>query len=266
MNLDKAQLSTHKRVVFNFQGIVHSLQQCQTSKDPPSNVVVQHLLEGKKGLETSQIDSVVASPVKPEGMNNIRRFGGYIPSIFHCYVSNIQDVMTDGNCGFRFDIIPAPQEHWLLMPYTGLVVAQRFGVIVHLINQEGCITFFPLWLALSTIPQHNVVCLLHKPMHFVNLRLEGDYPFPTLSAVWKRYRNDVAGEGEDLRGVYVTRIARFNGLIDLELAGMEVVHPVRLDRRTILCGRWGREKSPQLKSQIGVGVARKHYASKATSH
>ncbi|KAD7478642.1 hypothetical protein E3N88_01778 [Mikania micrantha] len=33
-------------------------------------------------------------------------------------------------------------------------------------------------------------------------------------------------------GVYVTRIARFNGLIDLKPAGMEAFHPVRLDRRT----------------------------------
>ncbi|KAL8211088.1 hypothetical protein R6Q57_005525, partial [Mikania cordata] len=30
---------------------------------------------GKKRLETSQIDSVVASLVKPEGMNNLRQFG-----------------------------------------------------------------------------------------------------------------------------------------------------------------------------------------------
>ncbi|KAD4178303.1 hypothetical protein E3N88_26894 [Mikania micrantha] len=101
------------------------------------------------------------------------------------------------------------------------------------------------------------------PQHFVNIRLEGDYPIPTLSAVWKRYRNDAAGaweliyqeriqryrsiieankehvlpppgEGADLRGVYVTRIARFNGLIDMEPAGMEAFRPVRLDRRTVL--------------------------------
>ncbi|KAD2393875.1 hypothetical protein E3N88_40852 [Mikania micrantha] len=104
------------------------------------------------------------------------------------------------------------------------------------------------------------------PMHFVNLRLEGDYPIPTLSAVWKRYRSDAAGAWEMVYqeriqrpcnlarclaeyfstyyhrqerglifgGVYVTRIARFNGLIDLEPAGMEAFHPVRLDRRTVL--------------------------------
>ncbi|KAD4584300.1 hypothetical protein E3N88_21901 [Mikania micrantha] len=72
---------------------------------------------GKKGLETSQVDSVVASPVKPERMNNLRRFGRYIPPMLHCY-----------------HVLPPP------------------------------------------------------------------------------------GEGADLRGVYVTRIARFNGLIDMEPA------------------------------------------------
>ncbi|KAD5317804.1 hypothetical protein E3N88_17750 [Mikania micrantha] len=65
------------------------------------------------------------------------------------------------------------------------------------------------------------------PQHFVNIRLEGDYPIPTLSAVSN-------GEGADLRGVYVTRIARFNGLINMEPVGMEAFHPVRLDRRTVL--------------------------------
>ncbi|KAL8200818.1 hypothetical protein R6Q57_012157 [Mikania cordata] len=41
------------------------------------------------------------------------------------------------------------------------------------------------------------------------------------------------GEGADLRGVDVTRIARFNGLIDLEPAGMDAFHPVHLNRRTV---------------------------------
>ncbi|KAD7117353.1 hypothetical protein E3N88_04621 [Mikania micrantha] len=235
MNLDVAQLSTHKRVGFNFQGIVHSLQQCQTSKDPPSNVVVQRLLEEKKGLETSQIDSVVASPVKPEGMNNLRRFGavglgfdenqwGFVRqqllqevdthSEAYLYVFNSMDPTLYDAVRHSinwFDIRPAPEEHRLLMPYTGLVVAQRFGVMVHLLSQERCVTFFPLWLAPLTIPQHNVVCLLHMPMHFVNLRLQDDYPIPTLSAVWKRYRNDVAGEWET---IYQERIHRYQSIIE----------------------------------------------------
>ncbi|KAD2393797.1 hypothetical protein E3N88_40774 [Mikania micrantha] len=48
-------------------------------------------------------------------------------------------------------------------------------------------------------------------MHFVNLRLEGDYPIPTLSAVWKRYRNDAAGAWEM---VYQERIQRYQSIIE----------------------------------------------------
>ncbi|KAD3337403.1 hypothetical protein E3N88_32923 [Mikania micrantha] len=46
-------------------------------------------------------------------------------------------------------------------------------------------------------------------------------------------------------GVYVTRIARFNRLIDLEPAGMEAFHPVHLDRRTVQ-GMRIVQKFPQL--------------------
>ncbi|KAL8214234.1 hypothetical protein R6Q57_003683 [Mikania cordata] len=42
-----------------------------------------------------------------------------------------------------------------------------------------------------------------------------------------------AGEGVDIQGVYVTRIARVNGLIDMEPSGMEAFAPVRLDKRKV---------------------------------
>ncbi|KAD3640873.1 hypothetical protein E3N88_30096 [Mikania micrantha] len=51
--------------------------------------------------------------------------------------------------------------------------------------------------------------------------------------------------GADLGGMYVTRIARFNGPIDLEPAGMEAFHSVRLDRRTMQ-GMHIVQKFPQL--------------------
>ncbi|KAL8232454.1 hypothetical protein R6Q57_002232, partial [Mikania cordata] len=50
----------------------------------------------KRNRDQVKLNSVVeSSPVKPEGMNNLRRFGHHIPSMFHCYVSNIQDVKPD---------------------------------------------------------------------------------------------------------------------------------------------------------------------------
>ncbi|KAL8188743.1 hypothetical protein R6Q57_029763 [Mikania cordata] len=58
----------------------------------------------------------------------------------------------------------------------------------------------------------------------------------------------------DLQGVYVTRIARFNELIDLEPAGMEAYHPVRLDRRTVQ-GMRIVQKFPQLGLQFSLEKA-----------
>ncbi|KAL8232851.1 hypothetical protein R6Q57_002629 [Mikania cordata] len=48
-------------------------------------------------------------------------------------------------------------------------------------------------------------------MHFVNLRLEGDYPIPLPSAVWRRYRNDAAGAWET---VYQERIQRYRSIVE----------------------------------------------------
>ncbi|KAD2080478.1 hypothetical protein E3N88_41875 [Mikania micrantha] len=69
----------------------------------------------------------------------------------------------------------------------------------------------------------------------------------TLHGVWRSILAHITtgSRGADLRGVCVTRIARFNGLIDLEPAGMEAFHPVRLDRRTVQ-GMHIVQKFPQL--------------------
>ncbi|KAD5960204.1 hypothetical protein E3N88_11676 [Mikania micrantha] len=39
--------------------------------------------------------------MKPEGLNNVYRFGHHILPLLQPYVINIQDVQPDGNCGFR---------------------------------------------------------------------------------------------------------------------------------------------------------------------
>ncbi|KAL8240279.1 hypothetical protein R6Q59_013634 [Mikania micrantha] len=41
----------------------------------------------------------------------------------------------------------APFRHWMQMPYTGILIAQRFGVIVHLINIKISQTYFLLWIS-----------------------------------------------------------------------------------------------------------------------
>ncbi|KAC9819663.1 hypothetical protein E3N88_45211 [Mikania micrantha] len=178
--------------------------------------------------------------MKPEGLNNVYRFGHHILPLLQPYVINIQDVQPDGNCGFRsvavglgFDeshwsfirqqllheldfnadlyryvfnsydpdsyhvlrntinwqqIAPAPAEHWMFMPHTGLVIAQRFGVIVQLLSRGGPQTIFPLWTSANSLPRHNVVSVIHLGQHFVNVTLQGSYPMPTAARIQKIFR------------------------------------------------------------------------------
>ncbi|KAI3761330.1 hypothetical protein L1987_51742 [Smallanthus sonchifolius] len=194
-----------------------------------------------------------------DAVNNINCFKDSIPSLFHPYISRIQDVNPDGNCGFRSvavglglnenrwlfirqqllhemdskeewwrtvfdriafqeydrlrhtidwqDVKAAPVSRWMWMPYTGLLIAQRFGVIVHLLSIAGNQTFFPLWFGPHVHAQHQIVSFVHvKSAHFIHVKLDGDFPMPPTNALWNLHRNDDAAEWEN---IYSDRIERF---------------------------------------------------------
>ncbi|KAD4179085.1 hypothetical protein E3N88_27676 [Mikania micrantha] len=93
-----------------------------------------------------------------------------------------------------------------------------------------------IWLVCDRGGEHNSTAILRRtgskklgcPFKLIGIYDSDSYG-------WKlQHVLPPPGEGADLRGVYVTRIARFNGLMDMEPAGMEAFHPVRLDRRTVL--------------------------------
>ncbi|KAD5802644.1 hypothetical protein E3N88_14004 [Mikania micrantha] len=201
--------------------------------------------------------------MKPEGLNNVYRFGRHILPLFQPYVINIQDIEPDGNCGFRsvavglgFDkshwafirqqllheldfnadmyryvfnsydpgsydvlrntinwqhIAPTPAEHWMFIPHTGLVIAQRFGVIVHLFSSRGPQTIFPLWTSANSLPRHNVISVVYLGVHFINVTLQGYYPMPTVNPIWKRYLNDTASDWEF---VYHDKLQEYQRFID----------------------------------------------------
>ncbi|KAD5803593.1 hypothetical protein E3N88_14953 [Mikania micrantha] len=140
--------------------------------------------------------------MKLEGLNNVYCFGRHILPVFQPYVINIQDVKPYGsyyvlrNTINWQQIAPAPVEHWMFMPHTGLVVAQRFGVLVHLFSSQGAQNIFPLWTSANSLMRHNVVSVVHLGVHFVNVTLQGYYPMPTVNPIWKRYRNDAASNWE----------------------------------------------------------------------
>ncbi|KAL8217184.1 hypothetical protein R6Q57_024021 [Mikania cordata] len=109
------------------------------------------------------------------------------------------------------EIAPAPAEHWMFMPHTGLVIAQRFGVIVHLFSRGGPQTIFPLWTSANSLPRHNVVSVVYLGVQFINVTLQKYYPMPTVNPIWKRYRNDNASDWEF---EYHDRLQEYERFID----------------------------------------------------
>ncbi|PPR97767.1 hypothetical protein GOBAR_AA22903 [Gossypium barbadense] len=103
-------------------------------------------------------------------------------------------VFTDGIDELRnslcFSQSPAPAEHWMVMPMTGILIANRFGVILNYLTKRGDITFFPLWRGPEHFQYHHAITIAHVyDNHNVMVQLEGDYPMPTISAYWIRHRS-----------------------------------------------------------------------------
>ncbi|KAJ0876684.1 hypothetical protein HanPSC8_Chr11g0491291 [Helianthus annuus] len=150
--------------------------------------------------------------------------------MFYPYITNVQDVKPDGNCGFRSiaaglshdesrwpyirhelldecnqnhdlyknideqayaevrdsldwnGITQAPMSKWLQMPYTGIMISNKWNIMLHLLSDRGCATFFPLFTKAEAHLPHQTVTIVHvNSNHFIMIRLEGDYPIPTPS-------------------------------------------------------------------------------------
>ncbi|KAJ9563169.1 hypothetical protein OSB04_008329 [Centaurea solstitialis] len=156
-----------------------------------------------------------------------------IPTLFHPYITKIQDVRGDGNCGFRSIAVwlgygedqwpyvrrelldelessysrysrvfygieeihtslsfwesPAPEQHWMTMPETGILIANTFGVIFQLLTIKGSMTCFPLWKGPEEFQYHRVFTISNiNNIHYVVVELKEEYPMPTISALWTR--------------------------------------------------------------------------------
>jgi len=182
-----------------------------------------------------------------------------IPTIFHPYITKIQNVCGDGHCGFRsiavclgcnenkwpeireelledlnqkedlyryvfgsdFDSMReslffvgtgvAPLRKWMIMPDTGVLIANRFGVIVHFLSKDGSSTCFPLWKGHTEFEYHRVLTIARvHGNHFIAVQLEGDYPLSTVMHLWKHFRHaSVAGWVE----MYKSRLEKYTELV-----------------------------------------------------
>ncbi|KAL7596923.1 hypothetical protein Lser_V15G30595 [Lactuca serriola] len=175
-----------------------------------------------------------------------------IPYEFHPYVTDIQNVRGDGNCGFRaiaaclgysednwrqirldlqnellahpaeyaqifdYDLNTihhslnfngshfAPTDHWLIMPATSFLIANKYNVIVIFLSKDSPSTCFPLWLGPQDISTHRVVVIaLVRGDHYVKVDLHGGYPMPTILPLWRHNRSSRSAGWET---VYAARL------------------------------------------------------------
>ncbi|KAC9910478.1 hypothetical protein E3N88_45091 [Mikania micrantha] len=112
--------------------------------------------------------------MKPEGLNNVYRFGRHIIHLLQPYVINIQDVEPDGNCGFRSIAVGLgfDENHWAFIRQQ-LLQELDFNADC----TDMCLT--PTTQDLMTLPRHNAVSVVHLGIHFINVTLQGYYPMPT---------------------------------------------------------------------------------------
>ncbi|KAH1080003.1 hypothetical protein J1N35_019764 [Gossypium stocksii] len=86
-------------------------------------------------------------------------------------------VFTDGIDELRnslcFSQSPAPAEHWMVLPMTSVLIANRFGVIFNYLTKQGDITFFPLWRGPKHFQYHHAITIAHVyDNHNVMVQLE----------------------------------------------------------------------------------------------
>ena len=105
------------------------------------------------------------------------------------------------------------------MPYTGLLIAERFGVIVHTLDTRGSDTSFPITKGPDDVvfPHRSVtVVYLRESEHFIHVKLEGQYPMPTPNFFWAGIHHNAASEWlttyDNRLNMYRTRL---NPRIDL---------------------------------------------------
>ena len=88
----------------------------------------------------------------------------------------------------------AERENWMLMPDTGFLIAQRYGVIVHTIDSRGSDTIFPLLGGPDEAERpHQVVAVVFVDKgHFIHVQLKESYPMPPPNLLWTANRTESA--------------------------------------------------------------------------
>ena len=98
----------------------------------------------------------------------------------------------------------------MIMPLTGFLIANRFGVIVIFLTKRGSITIFPLWKGPEEFSYHQMITIsLVYDNHYVMVQLERDFPMPTIPTYLRRHKNSCIPSWE---AVYKSRLELYQQL------------------------------------------------------
>ena len=104
-----------------------------------------------------------------------------------------------------------PESHWMEMPHVGLLIAQRYNIILHVLSIQGSFTYFPLTVG-PINPRPQAITTLHvNRSHYIHVKLESDYPMPTVNPMWSAHRTLAAEQWEDM---YRPRLQHYHSIVN----------------------------------------------------
>ena len=75
----------------------------------------------------------------------------------------------------------------------GILTASRFNVILHVLSMRDNMTCLPFRTPPSSSSEHVSITIVHVDgNHYIKVVLNGEYPMPTLTHHWRRYRLEEA--------------------------------------------------------------------------
>ncbi|KAJ9557229.1 hypothetical protein OSB04_011843 [Centaurea solstitialis] len=105
----------------------------------------------------------------------------------------------------------APNEHWMDVFETRLLIASRYNVILHLLTSLGSMTFFPLRSSPSPWYEHVAFTIEYvNGNHYIKISLAEGHPRPPIIPNWFRFKYDCATAWAT---PYMTQINKYEQII-----------------------------------------------------
>ncbi|XP_038708159.1 uncharacterized protein LOC120003298 [Tripterygium wilfordii] len=115
----------------------------------------------------------------------------------------------------------ADAKNWIVMPYMGNVISTCYNVVVLLISQEQCVTFFPLRDPMPLEYKEGIMVFGYiNDSHFIRMELEPDSPIPPVSNMWSDHHHINASGWLEM---FASRIEKFKTLSSSEACNIATV-------------------------------------------